>query len=131
LEDIEAIALNAHHGQFRRDGKTPYIEHPAAVVSRLQGDDSAQAVAWLHDVLEDTDETVESLQSKSVPADVLKAVEVLTKTNGQRYEDYIENVKANPLATKVKIADMLSNLADSPTERQIRKYAKGLLYLLD
>jgi len=45
------------------------------------------------------------------------------------YEDYLEDVKKNPLARTVKIADMLSNLADNPTKNQIIKYSKGLLYL--
>jgi hypothetical protein len=46
------------------------------------------------------------------------------------YDDYPERVAASPIAAKVKIADMLSNLADDPTPKQIRKYAKGLLRLV-
>lgn len=131
LSDIEAIASAAHHGQFRRDGQTPYIEHPKAVVSRLTGDTTAQAVAWLHDVLEDTSETVESLREQGISEDILEAVQDLTKDKRASYEEYLNKLTRNPLAKKVKIADMLSNLADAPTERQIRKYAKALLFLLD
>jgi hypothetical protein len=55
----------------------------------------------------------------------------MTHKDGESYGKYLEPIKNNPLAKKVKIADMLANLADSPTEKQIQKYAKGLLFLLD
>lgn len=50
----------------------------------------------------------------------------LTKVNGVEYIRYLDRVAECPLATKVKIADMISNLADNPSTRQIRKYAVGL-----
>lgn len=123
------IATKAHEGQFRRCGVVPYIEHPQAVVSRVGDDHKAQAVAWLHDVVEDSHYTAESLLEAGIPADLVEAVVVLTKTPGLSYDTYLERVASSHLATKVKIADMLSNLADSPTDKQIRKYAKGLLRL--
>ena len=73
------IANKAHSGQFRRDGTTPYINHPADVFSRVGGDVDSQAVAWLHDVLEDTKETEESLREQGVEEHILKAVVLLTK----------------------------------------------------
>lgn len=124
-----AIAFKAHEGQYRRDGTTPYIVHPQAVVERVGDDQDAQAAAWLHDVVEDTSETAETLARQGIPENVVEAVELMTKTKGVSYEDYLAKVAANPLATKVKIADMLANLSDNPTPRQIRKYAKGLLIL--
>ncbi len=54
IEIAENIARKVHQGQFRRDGITPYIVHPERVARRLSEDSEAQAVAWLHDVLEDT-----------------------------------------------------------------------------
>ena len=57
------IATDAHRGQFRRDGVTPYISHPEAVAKRVEGDDLAEAIAWLHDVLEDTAIKVQDLVS--------------------------------------------------------------------
>ena len=125
----EQIATRAHDGQFRRGGVVPYVEHPRAVVGRLEDDPEAQVVAWLHDVIEDTDETAESLVEAGIPAHLVEAVVQLTKTRETRYEDYLEQISGAPLAKKVKVADMLSNLADHPTKKQIRKYAKGLLYL--
>jgi (p)ppGpp synthase/HD superfamily hydrolase len=128
---VEAIARSAHAGQYRRDGVTPYIEHPKAVVARVKGDDKAEAVAWLHDVIEDTHETAASLLQQGVPGAVVEAVEVMTHRRGEEYQAYLERVKRNPLATKVKLADMQVNLSDSPTEKQIKKYERGLSFLLD
>lgn len=126
-----SFAYRKHAGQFRRDGVTPYITHPEAVANRLKNEsDDVKAVAWLHDVLEDTDTHITELIDAGFSDDVIQAVRVLAKGNGS-YEDYLAAVKLNPIARRVKVADMLSNLADNPTERQIVKYARGLLYLLD
>jgi (p)ppGpp synthase/HD superfamily hydrolase len=130
VERAATLANEAHQGQFRRDGITPYIRHPEAVAARVAGDPLAEAVAWLHDVLEDTPVTVEILREQLMPEDVVRAVSMLTKPDGADYEEYLRMIKANPLAKKVKIADMLSNLGDQPSEKQILKYAKGLVILL-
>lgn len=127
------LASSAHLGQFRRDGVTPYIEHPARVAKRLIGDEEAQAVAWLHDVLEDTDLTKQDLRQAGLPETVIEAVTALTKQKGhsEHYDDYLARVGDNPLAANVKIQDMLDNLADTPTERQKERYIKGIRFLLD
>lgn len=125
-----SLATRAHAGQYRRDGVTPYITHPEGVASRVR-EEAAEVVAtaWLHDVLEDTSETPESLRAAGMPTVVIDAVAVLTKDGGD-YEAYLARVRANPIATKVKVADMLHNLSDGPTQKQILKYARGLLALL-
>lgn len=127
-DKAEKIARKAHAGQFRRDGKTPYIVHPQAVVSRVSSDEE-KAVAWLHDVIEDTGLSSSDLAEAHIPKQVIDAVKLLTKNDGVPYETYLEKVKTNPLARSVKIADMLSNLADQPSKKQIVKYAQGLLAL--
>jgi len=124
------LARVSHEGQFRRDGITPYLKHPEAVASRVAGDPVAEAVAWLHDVLEDTDSTVDTLREARIPEEVIASVVLLTNKGDTGYERYLAQIKADPVAKKVKIADMLSNLSDHPSERQIVKYAKGLLVLL-
>ena len=96
----------------------------------MAGDPIAEAVAWLHDVLEDTTMTVETLREHQMPAEVIAGVITLTKNGEIGYEEYLLRVKADPVARKVKVADMLANLSDHPTERQIVKYAKGLLVLV-
>lgn len=53
----------------------------------------------------------------------------MTKTKEVSYEEYLENVASSPLATHVKIADMISNLSDAPSTGQLKKYSKGLMRL--
>jgi (p)ppGpp synthase/HD superfamily hydrolase len=125
-----ALAAAAHQGQFRRDGITPYIDHPRAVAARVAGDPAAECVAWLHDVLEDTEVTEEKMREHGISPEVIACVRLLTKNDETEYERYLEEIKAHPLAKKVKIADMLSNLGDNPSGQQIIKYCKGLLFLL-
>jgi (p)ppGpp synthase/HD superfamily hydrolase len=124
----EQIARNAHSGQYRRDGITPYIVHPESVASRVNTAEE-KATAWLHDVLEDTSVTQEDLLSSGIPENVITAVVTMTKIAGISYTDYLVNVKENPIARVVKIADMNSNLADTPTPKQIAKYSEGLKFL--
>ncbi len=132
IETARTFARHVHAGQFRRDGVTPYILHPAAVADRLKGEsDETIAVAWLHDVLEDSDTTEADLHAAGISEHVAHAVWLLTKPRRESYETYLQIIKAHPIARKVKIADMLSNLADSPTDKQIVKYARGLLILME
>lgn len=129
-ECYREFAKEAHHGQTRRDGRTPYFDHCEQVAYRLDPEDHiGKSVAYLHDIIEDTEETSESLLEKGVHPQVVRAVVALTKVEGEVYLDYLMSVKKNEIATRVKIADMISNLADSPTREQIKKYAKGLVYL--
>ena len=130
IEIARRVASRAHSGQHRRDGYTPYINHPTAVANKLAGEDAVViATAWLHDVLEDTNETSQTLYDAGIPHGVIRAVETLTKTKEVSYDEYLNGVKLNWIAKKVKVADMLHNLSDAPTDRQIIKYAKGLLFL--
>lgn len=126
------IAVTAHAGQTRRDGHTPYMTHVEAVVSRVAGQGwRAEAAAWLHDTVEDTGETLASLTAAGVDLEVVELVDRLTRRAGETYHDFLVRIKANPVAVKVKVADILSNLADSPTDKQIVRYAMALLYLKD
>lgn len=88
----EEIAEEAHLGQFRRGGKIPYIEHPKAVAGRVGPDFDAQIVAWLHDVIEDTEITADLLREKGFPNECIDAVVLLTKTKETEYETYLESV---------------------------------------
>lgn len=123
-------ATAAHAGQFRRDGVTPYITHPAKVVELL-GDETetALAAAWLHDVLEDTVVTVDDLLAAGFPLGVVEYVAILSHAEDETYDDYIKEVKGERVPRLVKIADMLANLTDTPTPKQVAKYTKAILYL--
>jgi (p)ppGpp synthase/HD superfamily hydrolase len=126
------LATKAHAGQFRRDGVTPYINHPIAVAEKLKDErEEVIAAAALHDIQEETNITSADLYREGFPQEVIEAVELLTKWEGIDYTFYLSRLKYNEIARKVKIADMLHNLSETPTKRQIIKYAKGLLYLME
>ena len=132
ISDIaEQIARKAHAGQYRRDGVTLYVTHPERVAKSIAEDEDLKAAAWLHDVLEDTSETEASLLAAGIPQHVVDAVRLLTKEVGIEYEDYLASINKNALARAVKIQDMLDNLSDGPTDKQIKKYCRGLLILHD
>jgi (p)ppGpp synthase/HD superfamily hydrolase len=125
------ISERAHAGQYRRDRVTPYFKHPENVANILfEQSESVIATAYLHDTLEDTDETEETLRLAGISEEVIEAVKILTKTKDVSYVDYLSKVNENEIARKVKIVDMISNLSDNPSPRQIDKYAKGLAFLL-
>lgn len=107
----------------------PYVEHPQAVAERLTSDPELQIVAWLHDVLEDSSETAASLAAAGIPEHLVEAVVLLSRDPNVSDETYYLGIRKSRIATAVKIADMISNLADQPTPKQIRRYAKGLLIL--
>ncbi len=123
----EKIARKAHEGQFRRDGVTPYITHPEAVVKMLEGSHREVIdAAWLHDVLEDTNVTVPILSDKGMSWRVIDAVIALTRELGESYENFIVRAHKNPIARKVKIADIMHNLSCEPTKRQRTRYLLAL-----
>lgn len=135
VQNALELAERAHAGQYRRDGKTPYIVHPVRVASKLaaKGEpDEVVAAALLHDVLEDGNKSViQGEPYPKFPITVLAAVNALTKSEEESYSSYLERVKANKIARKVKVADILDNLSDDPSDYQIRKYATALLFLVD
>lgn len=123
----QLFATKYHQGQFRRDGMTPYINHSAAVAGVFESD-YCKAVAWLHDVLEDTDADIGDLNA-IFPDEIVDAVMAITKREGQKYWQYLEQVASNRLAKAVKIADIKHNLSDSPTLKQVEKYRIALRFL--
>lgn len=131
----EALATSAHHGQTDKAGK-PYIEHPRRVAAKLESSE-AKTVAWLHDVLEDTDISEAELR-EGFPDDVVDAVVALTKRPGQPTAEYYAQVRTRPLARQVKHADIHDNLdplrmalLDEATfERFATKYGKAIMEIL-
>ncbi len=101
------IARKAHEGQTDKAG-APYIGHPAHVASQVEGD-AAKAVAWLHDVVEDTPLTFDDLRTAGIDNDVIAALRLLTHDKRVPYLDYVANLKRNELARAVKLADLAHN----------------------
>ena len=107
LKKAEAFATMMHEGQVDRGGAA-YIEHPRAVAAKLDGE-TEKAVAWLHDVVEDTGATVEQIR-ELFGSEVADAVAVMTHKKGVPYFDYIGEIKRNTIARKVKMADLSHNM---------------------
>ena len=105
------FAYNAHHGQLDYNG-IPYIFHPLHLAEQMD-DEISCCVALLHDVAEDTDCTLDDLW-KEFPEEVVEAVALLTHDDSAEhsntgYWDYIRKLKNNPIAKKVKLADIAHN----------------------
>jgi (p)ppGpp synthase/HD superfamily hydrolase len=136
LERAIQIAVQAHAGQKDKMG-IPYILHPLHLMFKMRSDPERIA-AVLHDVVEDSDWTIERLRDEGFSDEVLVAVDHLTRRTNEPYENFIERVDANSLARTVKIADLLHNLDASRIPKltdkdiaRIRKYQKALAVLTD
>ena len=127
------IAYEAHHGTLDAE-KIPYIFHPARVGSGFDTE-AEVCVGLLHDVVEDTDITIEDLRKDGFPEDMLEALTLLTHEDGTDYMDYVKAAAKNPIAKAVKIADLRDNIAREPkgeghSEKRLSKHLEALEYLL-
>ena len=104
------VAVQAHSGQKDKAGN-PYILHPIAVSNFLDTEEE-KAVALLHDVLEDNP----NWDAKDIKINfgntITEAVILLTHKKGTKYLDYLAALKNNPLALKVKLADIKHNSSE-------------------
>ncbi len=108
LEDAIILAARAHAGQKQRNGE-PYILHPLRVMMAVENPDEKMA-AVLHDVVEDSDMTLDDLKQKGFSPAVVEMVRLLTHDDALSYEDYIKRLRSNPGARHIKIADMQDNM---------------------
>jgi (p)ppGpp synthase/HD superfamily hydrolase len=108
LEHAITIAVEAHKGQIDKAGK-PYILHPLRLMFKMQLENEMIA-AVLHDVVEDTSWTIEQLVSEGFTEEVLEAVKLLTHDKKMQYKKYVDAIKTNKIALKVKLADLEDNL---------------------
>ncbi len=129
-----AIAAQAHQEQRDKAG-APYILHPLRLMLRMHSE-TEMMVAILHDVVEDTDWTLDKLRQAGFAEEVVQAVECLTHRDHETYEEFIARVRTNAIASKVKLADLednmdmrrLSALTEQDTQR-LRKYHRAWLAL--
>lgn len=109
LEQAISFAAQVHEGQVDKAG-APYILHPLRLMLRL-GDLAAQRVAVLHDVVEDGGVYLDVLRRKGLPEEEVQAVAALSRDKAmETYSAFIERVSANPLARRVKMADLADNM---------------------
>lgn len=107
------LATAAHRGQvYPSPEREPYICHPIRVMQALEEGDE-QIVALLHDVLEDTAIDVAELYELGFGEHIVRAVLLLTHDGTVPYADYIERLADDPLARRVKLADLADNLRNN------------------
>ncbi len=129
----KALAIRAHAAQVDKAGR-PYIEHVDRVAAEVSDDPEAEAVAWLHDVMEDCPDVL--IDVRWFPIRVIEAVQTLTRDRSSN-DWYYFWIKASPLALRVKLADIADNanedrlaLLDEKTAARLRrKYAKAITAL--
>lgn len=133
--------LMDHHLQLFKC--RPYNSHPIAVADMMETDEE-KVVAYLHDVIEDCDgylTTVEHYRTSRkflvIPStrhlisdNVYYALNCLTKQPEETYSQYVKNISCNKLATKIKIADITHNLSSNPSDKAKVKYQKAIKQLL-
>ncbi len=109
LEKCIALTLEVHAGQVDRYGR-PYILHPLHVMMQMETEEEMMA-AVLHDVIEDSDKTLDDLRALSLLEAVLEAVALLTHDKANEpYEEYVRRLKGNPIARRIKLADLRHNM---------------------
>lgn len=130
IEDAIALALRAHAGQTDKYGE-PYILHPLRVMNRMATNEERTA-AVLHDAIEDSDHTLDGLRAMGYPETVVHALDCLTRRSGEAYEEFIERAMGDPLARKVKLADLEDNMdirrlpsIGEDEIRRLRKYVQA------
>lgn len=133
------IAIFAHCGQ-KDIGNEPYILHPLLVSENCRTD-KGKITALLHDVVEDSDLTIEDIKKRIPDEEILTALNLLTKKetdrNGQGYQCYLCRIKNNSIACEVKMADLRHNMDLSRISRPLtnwdfrrqEKYQKSLDFL--
>jgi (p)ppGpp synthase/HD superfamily hydrolase len=139
LERAIEIAVLAHKGASDKSG-APYILHPLRLMFGIE-DIEAKIVAVLHDVVEDSKPPyrwgLQELEAEGFSANVIEALDCVTKRPDEPYEAFIERILPNPIADRVKIADLLDNmslvrLGREITEKDVarlRKYQRALARL--
>lgn len=122
LSNMLMLATYKHAGQLDKSGQ-PYILHPLAVMHLLYTDDEElQCIALGHDLIEDTDTSLYDLENLGFSDRVVRAIYALTRPEGMPYFEYKAQVKTNPDAIRVKLADLQHNMDPS------RKYEMPLSF---
>jgi Guanosine polyphosphate pyrophosphohydrolases/synthetases len=125
------IAAKAHDGQTDKGGN-PYILHPIRLMLNALNEQE-KIVALLHDVVEDSEITLDDLRNEGFSEEIIEAVDRLTRRPTETYDEFIERIEDNDIARRVKILDLLDNSMMSriknPSEKdleRLKKYRKAL-----
>ena len=125
------LCFAAHKDQTDKSGM-PYVFHPFHLAEQMP-DEETTIVALLHDVVEDTDYTLEDLAAEGFGKEILEAVALMTHEDDVPYLDYVAKLKDNPIARAVKLADLAHNSdlsrigeIDDETRERLEKYKKAM-----
>ena len=128
------LCFDAHKDQTDKSGM-PYVFHPFHLAEQMK-DEATTIVALLHDVVEDTDYTIEDLRKMGFSEEVLEAITLMTHAPEVPYMDYVARIKTNSIARAVKLADLRHNSDSTRLEvltefdlRREEKYKKAILLL--
>lgn len=128
------LCFEAHKNQTDKSGM-PYVFHPFHLAEQMKDEDTTIA-ALLHDVVEDTDYTIADLEQMGFPPNVIEALELLTHNDDTPYMEYVAEIKDNPIAKAVKLADLehnsdLSRLdtVDEKALKRKEKYSQAIRLL--
>ncbi len=128
------LCFAAHKDQTDKSG-LPYVFHPVHLAEQMP-DEESTVVALLHDVVEDTPYTLEDLAQMGFPQGVLDALALLTHDRSVPYLDYVARLKPNPVARRVKLADLRHNSdrtrlcqIEEGDRRRMEKYAAAIQLL--
>lgn len=110
IEFCRSLAIWLHRNKVDKQGR-PYIDHVSRVVARLPADspDEVICAAWLHDTLEDTTLTHQSLYNLGISAKIVNTVTMLTRMGCESYSVYIDLIAQNTHASIIKLADLADN----------------------
>lgn len=130
------LCFTAHRDQVDKSG-LPYVFHPFHLAEQMPDEDTT-VTALLHDVIEDTDYTLQDLQDMGFSPAVLEALALLTHEDTAPYFDYVAALKANLIARTVKLADLRHNsdltrldVIDDSARRRAEKYQAAIALLLE
>jgi len=131
IERAIKIAAEAHAGQVDKAG-APYILHPLRLMLRMTTNDE-RIVAVLHDVVEDSHWSLELLRAEGFSEQVVRAIDSVTRRDGETYEDFVLRAGLDPIGCRVKLADLEDNCdlgrIASPTEKdhtRIERYRRAI-----
>ena len=124
LEKAIALAATQHAGQLDKGGQ-PYILHPLRLMLQFSNP-TVQIIAVLHDILEDTSTTAEDLEALGFSAEIIQAIQALTKQTGESRLEAAKRTALNSLATQVKYIDVLDNMnltrINNPTAHDFARF---------
>ena len=101
------LCFDAHKEQTDKTGM-PYVFHPFHLAEQMK-DEISTVCALLHDVVEDTDYTLEDLSKMGYPSEVIDVLKLLTHDPEVTYFDYVKAISVNHIAKQVKLADLAHN----------------------